>query len=546
MDVPNRKLFIPTKEPDLKMSVAEIIARANLTQSDKLERPGVGWLFAQLVLTLLGAACISTIFAVNLVEWTGASLVALVLIGLGGIWVSGGAATSVLGLLQRRTAPISPPQDWRPLEKTAVLVLLCGEDARPLARYLSGLHRGLNDQGCDQATNIFVLSDTSDPNKIDAEASVLAPLIASGTITYRRRANNMGRKPGNIADWFTAHSSDYGFMLVLDADSRMSASRIMSLIYRLESKPRLGLLQAGMTLLPGRSHFGRHQRVASRLLSQNFGRGLAAWSGEAGNYWGHNAIMRISAFRSAEHLPVLSGPAPFGGPPLSHDFIEAAWMRRAGWAIELDPETWGSAEDGPQTLAEFHKRDRRWCQGNLQHIRLITEPGLDVVSRLHLASGIASYLAAPVWLALVLMVATGAVRVEGVLPYLVVTAIILLPKLCALSHWTKRARTFARRRLVLRASFVELLLSTLIAPVMMLRQSGSVLSVLAGQDCGWKSPGRARLRMWRGVPEVAFGAALVGLAFLTEPASSALWLLPVALPMLSAPILLGWLDRGAR
>lgn len=528
------------------MSVAEIIARANLTPSDKLERPGVGWLVAQLVLTLLGSACISTIFAVNLVEWTGASLVALVLIGLGGIWVSGGAATSVLGLLQRRTAPVSPPKDWRPLEKTAVLVLLCEEDARPLARYLSGLHRKLNDQGWDQATNIFVLSDTSDPNRIEAEESVLAPLIASGTVTYRRRANNIGRKPGNIADWFTTHSSDYGFMLVLDADSRMSASRIMSLIYRLESKPRLGLLQAGMTLLPGRSHFGRHQRVASRLLSQNFGRGLAAWSGEAGNYWGHNAIMRISAFRSAEQLPVLSGPAPFGGPPLSHDFIEAAWMRRAGWAIELDPETWGSAEDGPQTLAEFHKRDRRWCQGNLQHIRLITEPGLDVVSRLHLASGIASYLAAPVWLALVLLVATGAVRVEGALPYLVVTAIILLPKLCALSHWMKRARTFARRRLVLRASLVELLLSTLIAPVMMLRQSGSVLSVLAGRDCGWKSPGRARLRIWRGVPEVALGAALVGLAFLTEPASSALWLLPVALPMLSAPILLGWLDRGAR
>ena len=528
------------------MSVAEIIARADLTRTGKLDRPGVGWLVAQLVLTLFGAACISTIFAFSLVEWTGASLIALVLIGLGGIWISGGAATSVLGLLKRRTAPISPPSDWQPAEKTAVLVLLCGEDARPLAKYLSGLHRGLNDQGFGQAADIFVLSDTSDPDQIAAEETALSQLIEDGTVTYRRRAQNIGRKPGNIADWLASHSSEYAYMLVLDADSRMSEARIMNLIYRLESKPRLGLLQAGMTLLPGRSHFGRHQRVASRLLTQNFGRGLAAWSGEAGNYWGHNAIMRIAAFRSAAQLPILSGRAPFGGAPLSHDFIEAAWMRRAGWAIELDPETWGSAEDGPQTLAEFHKRDRRWCQGNLQHIRLITEPGLDIVSRLHLASGIASYLAAPVWLALVLLVATGAVRVEGALPYLVVTAIILLPKLCALGYWFARARTFSRRRLFLRASILELVLSTLIAPLMMLRQSGSVLSVLSGRDCGWKSPSLSRMRIWRGVPEVAFGAALVGLAFLTEPASSALWLLPVALPMLSAPILLGWLDRGAK
>ncbi|MFA8386261.1 MAG: glucans biosynthesis glucosyltransferase MdoH [Pelagibaca sp.] len=500
-----------------------------------------------MVLTLLGAACISTIFALSIVEWTGASLVAFVLIGLGAIWISGGAATSVLGLLQQQVAPVSPSSDWQPVEKTAILVLLCGEDARPLAKYLSELHRGLNRRGFGQAAEIFVLSDTNDPDHIAAEETALSQLVEDGTITYRRRLRNVGRKPGNIADWLaSSHSRDYAYMLVLDADSRMSAARIMSLIYRLESKPRLGLLQAGMTLLPARSHFGKHQRVASRLLSQNFGRGLAAWSGEAGNYWGHNAIMRIAAFRSAAQLPVLSGRAPFGGPPLSHDFIEAAWMRRAGWAIELDPETWGSAEDGPQTLSEFHKRDRRWCQGNLQHIRLITEPGLDIVSRLHLASGIASYLAAPVWLALVLLVATGAVRVEGALPYLVVTAIILLPKLCALGYWLARARTVSRRRLVLRASFVELLLSTVIAPLMMLRQSGSVLSVLAGRDCGWKSPNFSRLRMWRGVPEVAVGSALVGLAFLTEPASSALWLLPVVLPMLSAPILLGWLDRGAK
>jgi membrane glycosyltransferase len=334
-------------------------------------------------------------------------------------------------------------------------------------------------------------------------------------------------------------------MAVLDADSRMSAARLRSMIHRMESQPRLGLLQAGMAMVPGRSLFGRHQRVAARLLSRNFGRGMAAWSGEAGNYWGHNAMMRVAAFRSAADLPVLSGRAPFGGPPLSHDFIEAAWMRRAGWAIALDPDARGSAEDGPQTLAEFHKRDRRWCQGNLQHIRLIAAPGLDPVSRLHLASGIASYLAAPLWLALVVLVASGAVRVEGALPLIVAACVLLLPKVAALGEWLVRVRTAARRRVILRAGIGELLLSTLIAPLVMVRQTGAVLSVLSGRDCGWKSPNGARMTLPQGVAEATVGAGLIALAATTDPTSSAAWLLPVALPLLAAPLLQRQLDRGA-
>jgi membrane glycosyltransferase len=296
--------------------------------------------------------------------------------------------------------------------------------------------------------------------------------------------------------------------------------------------------------VPGQSRFGRHQRLSARLLSPNFGRGMAAWSGESGNYWGHNAIMRVAAFRAAADLPILPGPAPLGGAPLSHDFVEAAWIRRAGWTVELDPETAGSAEDGPQTLAEFHKRDRRWCQGNLQHLRLIAEPGLYPLSRLHFASGIMGYLAAPIWLVLIGMIASGAVTVAGALPFALIAGVLILPKLCAMSGWMTRARTSARRRLVLRAGLAELALSTVIAPLVMVRQTGSVLSVLMGRDCGWKSS-RASRPLPRGVPEAGAGAALVALVALTGPAASLVWLMPVALPLLAAPVLVPMLDAGA-
>jgi membrane glycosyltransferase len=167
-------------------------------------------------------------------------------------------------------------------------------------------------------------------------------------------------------------------------------------------------------------------------------RGFAAWSGRSGNYWGHNALIRIESFRAASRLPVLSGPAPFGGPLLSHDFVEAAWIRRAGWQVELDPDHRGSAEDAPQTLEEFHRRDRRWCQGNLQHLRLLAEPGLHPLSRFHMISGVFSYLAAPVWLSLMIMGATGAVEVDGAAPLLLVALLLMIPKICGLVSWLRR------------------------------------------------------------------------------------------------------------
>jgi len=495
-------------------------------------------------LTLALAGAIVAAVAAAIPHWDAAAGVALALVAISAIWISGGAATAVLGLMQPAAPRPDLPQDWHPRGSTAILLTLCGEPAEPVARALADLRRGLDRLDLGDKAPIFVLSDTAGAQRIAAETDALAALVARGAIRYRRRAANTGRKPGNIADWLAEHGDAHAYMMVLDADSKMTADRVRRLIHLLETRPRAGLIQAGMTLVPARSRFGRQQRLASRLLSPNFGRGLAAWAGECGNYWGHNAIMRVAAFRSAAHLPSLSGPAPFGGPPLSHDFIEAAWIRRAGWTVALDPDVRGSAEDGPQTLAEFHRRDRRWCQGNLQHVRFLGEPGLDPVSRLHLVAGILGYIAAPVWLILIALIASGAASVTGALPLALIAAVLVLPKLCALAFWLPRARTGVRRRVILRAAMGELALSTLIAPLVMLRQTGAVLSVLTGRDCGWKSGRAPRIGLPRGLPEVAAGLSLIVLAGVAGPAAAVVWLLPVALPLVLAPAILPALDAS--
>ena len=69
------------------------------------------------------------------------------------------------------------------------------------------------------------------------------------------------------------------------------------------------------------------------------------------------------------------GKPPFGGHILSHDFVEAALLRRGGWAVRMADDLAGSYEDAPPNLIELAARDRRWCQGNLQHARLLGTPG---------------------------------------------------------------------------------------------------------------------------------------------------------------------------
>jgi membrane glycosyltransferase len=453
------------------------------------------------------------------------------------LWIAGGATTAVLGLMERGTPRIETDPNWHPNSQTAILITVCGEDPAPLAQYLKGFSRAIDGSPLRSATRVFVLSDTFGADDIIAEEAALAHLIETDRISYRRRSENTGKKPGNIAQWLGEHGTDFDFMMVLDADSRMTVSRVTKMIGQLETKPHVGLLQAGIALVPGQSRFGCHQRNASRLLTRNFGRGFAAWTGETGTYWGHNAIMRVAAFRAAATLPTLSGPAPFGGPMISHDFIEAAWICRAGWSVELDPDAAGSAEDAPQTFQDFFKRDRRWCQGNLQHLRVLAEPGLHPISRLHLMLGIFSYLAAPIWLFFLALVSLKALAIAGLLPFVLVGITLLVPKFCALADAMLRARTPWRRSVIRRAWLSELALSTLLAPVIMMRQTVSIGSVLMGRDCGWKSGRKARIEPVLGLFEALIGLAVLGLSLMFTSIDT-LWLSPIILSLISAPFVM--------
>jgi len=460
---------------------------------------------------------------------------------LNALWLASGASVALLGLgvpRPGRAAPMARKGGGR----CAVLGLVCGEPPGPLARRAVALRDDLCRAGIAARCDIFVLSDTRAPEARAAEARLFAGMPG---IRYRNRTVNTGRKPGNVTDWIGSHGAGYETMLVLDADSRFSADRLAALLARMDAQPGIGLIQSGIRLRPGTSRLAGMLRLSSRLCGPGFVRGTARWTGTEGNYWGHNALIRTAAFAGAAGLPKLSGRAPWGGPVLSHDFVEAAWLRRAGWEVEIDPETRGSFEEAPETLAEFHRRDRRWCQGNLQHLRLLGAAGLHPVSRLHLLSGIQSYLSAPLWLGLLAVFASGALVPTPMALWSVagVAAMLLLPKAAGLAEGMARLRGKPRaRRVLLRAAGAELALSTAVAPVVMLRQTLAVVAVLAGRDSGWTPAGGARPAsgLPAGSVEALAGLALFAAALSQGP--SGVVLMPVALPLLAAPALIRWFD----
>lgn len=467
----------------------------------------------------------------------------VVLFAFNTLWVAAAAVTALIGKTTEEPARSAGPRGWQPKARTAVVFLICGEEPDGVARRIAIMARDLARTGLAGKCDIWLLSDTS-TDALAAETDAVAPLIESGLLLYRHRARNTRRKPGNLADWLGQNGERYDSMLVMDADSAMTAARLRAMTYRMETDPRLGLLQSGIALRPGSTRFAALQRLSSRLTGPVFINGLRAWSGSAGNYWGHNALIRTAAFRDAMDLPLLSGPAPYGGEFLSHDFIEAAWLVRAGWTVAIASETRGSSEAGPETLATFHKRDRRWCQGNLQHIRAVIAHRLHPISRLHLVFGIQSYLSSPIWLTLILLfllagMAPGAVPVvTGAL------ALLLVPKIAAMQRFWQRTGSRWRRRVYLRAAGAEIMLSTLLSPLVMVRQSLAVMAVLLGQDCGWKAPARRQsMTLPTGALEAGAGVALVVLVVLGgDTPWQALWLTLIAGPLLAAPRLVPWLE----
>ncbi|MFZ1922887.1 MAG: glucans biosynthesis glucosyltransferase MdoH, partial [Xanthobacteraceae bacterium] len=313
-------------------------------------------------------------------------------------WIAGAFWTAVAGFVIRLvghdpamlTAAPGPSAPLR--SRTAIVTPIYNEDTARVFAGVEAVWSSLmqqRDQGC---FDFFILSDTRHSEIAQAEEQAWRALVArmgaDGRLFYRRRSENTGRKSGNIAEFVRNWGGSYDYMVVLDADSIMSGQALVSLASLMDANPRVGIIQSLPLLMGRETLFARMLQFAVRLNGPMFASGLAFWQLGEGNYWGHNAILRMQPF--AEHcaLPRLPGAPPFGGEILSHDIVEAAFMRRAGYKIWLVPDISGSWEEIPSNVIDFAARDRRWAQGNLQHVGVMPMRGLHWLSRVHMLTGI--------------------------------------------------------------------------------------------------------------------------------------------------------------
>ena len=441
---------------------------------------------------------------VILFAWVALSFVS----GLIGFVALLGGANRALGIDPREPLPALAT-------RTALLLPTYNEEPHRIAARLQAIYEQVTQTGRIAHFDFFVLSDTTDPALWVAEEAAFLALrerTGSDRIYYRHRTRNIARKAGNIGEWVVRFGGHYEHMLVLDADSLMEGDTIVRLAAAMETHPKVGLIQTLPALVNGNTLFARLQQFAGRVYGPLLARGIAWWHGAESNYWGHNAIIRVEAFAGQAGLPPLGGRKPFGGHILSHDFVEAALLRRAGWGIHLVPSLGGSYEECPPTLTDYAIRDRRWCQGNLQHAGVLPARGLHWVSRLHLMTGIGSYVTAPLWLLFLLIGILISLQAQFIRPeyfpsgaslfpqwpaqdpvraayvFASTMALLVLPKLLgylAALPWRQARRGMGGALRGIASVIVEVVISALIAPVMMLMQCRAVLEILVGRDAGW-------------------------------------------------------------
>jgi membrane glycosyltransferase len=459
--------------------------------------------------------------------------------------------------------------------RTAMLVPTYNEEPHRVLARLRAIYESIEKSKNGAQFDWFVLSDTIDPATWIAEEKSFLKLRkdlgGAAAVFYRHRPENIARKSGNIEEWVRRFGSRYDCMLILDADSLMTGDTVVRLVAAMEAHPKVALIQTLPVIVNAKSLFARWQQFAGRLYGPMLAAGIAWWHGSEGNYWGHNAIIRVRAFAQYAGLPELRGRKPFGGHIMSHDFIEAALMRRGGWAIHMAPALRGSYEESPPTLSDFVARDRRWCQGNLQHLALLPTRGFHWVSRLHLLTGIGSYLTAPLWLIFLIFGILVSLQAQFVRPeyfpkgyslfpqwpaqdsvlaawmFVGTMGMLIVPKLLAFVVLLTDAdtrRKFGGGTLVFAGIAVETILSGLIAPVMMIFQSSAVGAIMFGRDVGWQAQRREDGAVCqRDIVRTYSVPTLVGIAMALAAYAVSLplllWMLPVILGLLlSIPIVM--------
>ncbi|MDP9836270.1 membrane glycosyltransferase [Neorhizobium huautlense] len=434
--------------------------------------------------------------------------------------------------------------------QTALTVFLRNEDPHPVFARLEAMSRSLRATGLDGHFRFFVLSDTSDPHVAIAEEQAFtrfsADLIERGgnVPVYRRRTVNTGFKTGNIRDFLEEYGHAYDFFLPLDSDSVMSGDVITRLVAAMESRSEIGLLQTLVVGMPATSGFARMFQFGMRHGMRSFTMGSAWWTADCGAYWGHNALIRTTAFLAHCELPVLPGSPPLGGHILSHDQLEAAFLRRGGYEVRVLPVETRSFEANPPTLPDFAQRDLRWCQGNMQYWRFLFEPGLKPVSRFQVLQAILMYLAPPAWI-----LATFAATYKAVssgfdssymqLGFWLFISIFLLsiaPKLAGMLDvlLTRGAvRSYGGGLRFGLSAIMEVLASMLMAPIMAVYVSIFLIGLLFGRSVTWSGQNRDQLGIsfltavrTMGVQTV-IGLSLAVIIYFGSGGLALLWALPV-------------------
>ena len=454
---------------------------------------------------------------VTVLEWMVLALFVTLFAWIAFSFSSALAGFAVLFFSSKHPLGIDPHAPLPPIaSRNSMLLPTYNEDPYRIMARLRAMHESVDQTGYGASFDWFVLSDTTDPSIWIAEEKCLLQFrreTGAENVYYRHRRENTARKSGNIADWIKRFGAGYDHMIILDADSLMTGDTIVRLAAAMEAHSEVALIQTLPIVVNARTLFARLQQFSGRLYGPMIAAGIVWWHGSEGNYWGHNAIIRVRAFAQDAGLPDLKGRKPFGGHILSHDFVEAALMRRGGWAIRMVPTLGGSFEECPPSLLDFAARDRRWCQGNLQHLAVLPARGLHWISRLHLLTGIGSYITAPLWLMFLMLGILISLQAQFVRPeyfpkgfslfpkwpaqdpvlaawvFVGTMGLLIAPKLLACILVVKESRTrrqFGGGFRILGGFLIETLLSGLIAPVMMIFQSMAVGEILLGKDAGWQ------------------------------------------------------------
>ncbi|WP_018509243.1 glucans biosynthesis glucosyltransferase MdoH [Thiobacillus thioparus] len=484
-------------------------------------------------------------------------------------WVSLGFWTAIMGFVVKVTggdrfaisasATADAPIDEH--ARTAVIMPICNENVARVFAGLRATYESLARTSELRHFDFFILSDSSDADnrvaEVDAWLALCRAVGGFGQVFYRWRQHRLKRKSGNVADFCRRWGANYRYMIVLDADSVMSGECLASLVRLMEANPGAGIIQSAPLIAGRDTLYASMQQFANRVYGPLFVAGLHFWQLGESHYWGHNAILRVAPFMRHCALGRLSGGGPLSGEILSHDFVEAALMRRAGWTVWIAYDLPGSYEEVPPNLVDELKRDRRWCQGNLMNVRLFLANGVHPAHRAVFLTGVAAYASAPLWfLFLLLSTAQLAEHALATPQYFVqpfqlfpvwpewnpqraialfsfTAALLFLPKiLSVLLVWIQGAKDFGGKLRLVLSMVMESLFSALLAPIRMLFHTTFVLAPLLGQGIQWKSPPREDVETGWGEALRRHGRhTLLGLAWAAgvywlKP-SYLLWLMPV-------------------